>query len=83
MPTIRAITRDVAKDDNRFSAIVLGVVKSPQFQMRKSTTWSAPERGRHVSDQAPYPRRTFLRGAGVTLRCHCSTRCFRRSRRHG
>ncbi len=34
MPTIRAITRDVAKDDNRFSAIVLGVVKSPQFQMR-------------------------------------------------
>ena len=34
MPTIRAITRDVAKDDNRFSAIVLGVVRSPQFQMR-------------------------------------------------
>jgi mono/diheme cytochrome c family protein len=34
MPTIRAITRDVAKDDNRFSAIVLAVVKSPQFQMR-------------------------------------------------
>src|SRR5688572_1147699 len=34
MPTIRAITRDVAKDDNRFSAIVMEVVKSPQFQMR-------------------------------------------------
>ena len=34
MPTIRAIVRDAAKDDNRFSAIVLGVVKSPQFQMR-------------------------------------------------
>jgi hypothetical protein len=34
MPTIRAVARDVAKDDNRFSAIVLGVVKSPQFQMR-------------------------------------------------
>jgi mono/diheme cytochrome c family protein len=34
MPTIRAITRDVSKDDNRFSAIVLAVVKSPQFQMR-------------------------------------------------
>jgi len=34
MPTIRAITSDVAKDDNRFSAIVLAVVKSPQFQMR-------------------------------------------------
>jgi hypothetical protein len=34
MPTIRAVVRDVAKDGNRFSAIVLGVVGSPQFQMR-------------------------------------------------
>jgi hypothetical protein len=34
MPTIRAITRDVAKEDHRLSAIVLGVVRSPQFQMR-------------------------------------------------
>jgi hypothetical protein len=34
MPTIRAIARDVAADDNRFSAIVLGVVRSAQFQMR-------------------------------------------------
>ena len=34
MPTIRAIVRDIAKDDDRFSAIVLGVVRSPQFQMR-------------------------------------------------
>jgi hypothetical protein len=37
MPTIRAIARDVAKDNNRFSAIVLGVVGSPQFQMRVKT----------------------------------------------
>jgi hypothetical protein len=34
MPTIRAIARDAAKDGQRFSAIVLGVVRSPQFQMR-------------------------------------------------
>jgi mono/diheme cytochrome c family protein len=34
MPVVRAIARDAAKDDNRFSAIVLGVVRSPQFQMR-------------------------------------------------
>jgi hypothetical protein len=34
MPTIRAIVRDSAKDNNRFSAIVRAVVKSPQFQMR-------------------------------------------------
>ena len=34
MPTVRAIVRDVAKDNNRFSAIVMAIVKSPQFQMR-------------------------------------------------
>jgi mono/diheme cytochrome c family protein len=34
MPALRAVVRDAAKDDNRFSAIVLGVVKSPQFRMR-------------------------------------------------
>jgi hypothetical protein len=33
-PTVRAITRDAGKADNRFSAIVLGVVRSSQFQMR-------------------------------------------------
>ena len=37
MPALRAIVRDAAKDDNRFSAIVLGVVKSPQFRMRAKT----------------------------------------------
>ena len=34
MPTVRAIARDVQKSDQRFSAIVLGVVRSAQFQMR-------------------------------------------------
>jgi hypothetical protein len=34
MPTVRAIVRDAAREQNRFSAIVLGVVRSPQFQMR-------------------------------------------------
>ena len=34
MPTIRAIARDAAKSNQRFSAVVLGVVRSPQFQMR-------------------------------------------------
>jgi hypothetical protein len=37
MPTIRAIARGVAKEDHRFSALVLGVVTSPQFQMRLKT----------------------------------------------
>jgi hypothetical protein len=34
MPTLRAIVRDAAKDDYRFSSILLGVAKSPQFGMR-------------------------------------------------
>jgi mono/diheme cytochrome c family protein len=34
MPTVRAIARDVAQHSHRFSAVVLGVVKSAQFQMR-------------------------------------------------
>jgi hypothetical protein len=34
MPTIRGIVRDVSRQDNRFSSVVLAVVKSPQFQMR-------------------------------------------------
>jgi Protein of unknown function (DUF1592)/Protein of unknown function (DUF1588)/Protein of unknown function (DUF1587)/Protein of unknown function (DUF1585)/Protein of unknown function (DUF1595)/Planctomycete cytochrome C len=34
MPIIRSIVRDAARDDNRFSSIVLGIVKSAPFQMR-------------------------------------------------
>jgi mono/diheme cytochrome c family protein len=34
MPTIRTIVRDVAREKNRFSSVVMGVVRSPQFQMR-------------------------------------------------
>ena len=37
MPTVRAIAADLAKQDHRFSALVLGVVRSPQFQMRVRT----------------------------------------------
>jgi hypothetical protein len=33
MPVIRAITRSAARSNNRFSDIVLGVVKSEPFQM--------------------------------------------------
>ena len=34
MPTVRSIQRAAAEEDNRFSAFVLGVVKSPPFQLR-------------------------------------------------
>jgi hypothetical protein len=33
MPLVRAIARDAGRDGNRFSALVLGIVKSPPFQM--------------------------------------------------
>ena len=34
MPVLRGIVNDAARDNSRFSAIVLGIVRSPQFQMR-------------------------------------------------
>ena len=36
MPTVRAIVRDAAKDNYRFSAIVMGIVRSAPFQMQKA-----------------------------------------------
>jgi mono/diheme cytochrome c family protein len=33
MPLVRSIAHDAARDGNRFSAIVVGIVKSPAFQM--------------------------------------------------
>jgi hypothetical protein len=34
MPVVRQIVRDVARDNNKFSALVLGVVRSAPFQTR-------------------------------------------------
>ncbi|MCU1336111.1 MAG: hypothetical protein JWO19_1692 [Bryobacterales bacterium] len=36
MPTVRGITRDAARNDYKFSSIVLGIVKSAPFQMRRA-----------------------------------------------
>jgi hypothetical protein len=36
MPTIRSIAREAVKNDNRFSSFILGIVKSPAFQMSKA-----------------------------------------------
>jgi hypothetical protein len=36
MPTIRQIARDAGKQDYRFSAIVLGIVRSAPFQMKRA-----------------------------------------------
>ncbi len=37
MPAVRAIVRDAARDNYRFSSIVMGIVKSAPFQMRKAS----------------------------------------------
>ncbi|MGH9240763.1 MAG: DUF1592 domain-containing protein [Vicinamibacterales bacterium] len=38
MPAVRQIVRDASRDNYRFSSIVMGIVKSAPFQMRKSAT---------------------------------------------
>jgi hypothetical protein len=45
MPTVRAIVRDAARNDYRFSALVIGVVNSTPFEMRK-----APEASSTVAE---------------------------------
>ena len=35
-PVVRAIAREAAADDYRWSAIVLGIARSTPFQMRRS-----------------------------------------------
>jgi hypothetical protein len=50
MPTVRRIVRDAARDDYRFAAIVLGIVRSAQFQQKARFTASATQT---VADARP------------------------------
>jgi hypothetical protein len=43
MPTVRRIVREAASDDYRFSAIVLGIVRSAQFQQKARFTTSTTQ----------------------------------------
>ena len=57
MPVIRQIVRDAAKDNNRFSAIVLGIVRSAQFQMRvKGDDAAAIQAAATPNTQVPTPK---------------------------
>jgi hypothetical protein len=40
MPLVRAITRNAAEDDYRFSSLLMGVIQSPAFTMNMTTTES-------------------------------------------
>ncbi len=42
MPVVRTVARDAAKKDYRFAEIVLGIVKSPPFQMRVKAAAEPP-----------------------------------------
>jgi hypothetical protein len=48
MPAVRAIAREAERQEQRFSAIVLGVVRSAQFQMREKTADADPVRAAAV-----------------------------------
>jgi cytochrome c551/c552 len=37
MPAVRGIVREAARNDNRFSSLILGIVKSDTFQMREKS----------------------------------------------
>ena len=37
MPLVRSLTRDAAKDDYRFSSLLMGVIDSPAFTMNLKT----------------------------------------------
>jgi hypothetical protein len=43
-PAVRAIVRDAAAQDYRWSSLILGIVRSPAFQMRRSTPDPREER---------------------------------------
>jgi len=44
MPAVRSIVRDASRNDNRFSSIIVGIVKSPPFQMKVNVEESAVRR---------------------------------------
>jgi hypothetical protein len=53
MPTIRKIVRDAAKDNYRFSSIVLGIARSAPFQMRRVESPLPPGEGRAPAKREP------------------------------
>jgi hypothetical protein len=46
MPAVRAIVRDAAKGNFKFSSLILGIVKSTPFQYRTKSTVAAPASAR-------------------------------------
>jgi mono/diheme cytochrome c family protein len=51
MPGVRKIVKDAARDNYRFSSIVMGIVKSPQFEMRMKARDVAAKNTQTASNQ--------------------------------
>ncbi|MCU1336006.1 MAG: hypothetical protein JWO19_1587 [Bryobacterales bacterium] len=51
MPGVRKIVRDAARDDYRFSSVVMGIVKSAPFQMSVRGTETAPKNTETASNK--------------------------------
>jgi hypothetical protein len=50
MPVVRSITRDAARNGNKFSSLSLGVVKSSAFQMSKAESATSESSGSRQND---------------------------------
>ena len=53
MPVVRRIAADAAQNGNKFSSIVLGIVTSPQFQMRSKAELSSTESVASAAGEEP------------------------------
>ena len=72
MPAVRAVTHEAARNNYRFSSLILGIVESTPFQMRRSQEprlCACNICSRHqeaepamIITKKHLPRRTFLRG---------------------
>jgi hypothetical protein len=51
MPGVRKIVRDAAKDDYRFSSVIMGIVKSPEFQMNTKSAEASAKKTETASIQ--------------------------------
>jgi mono/diheme cytochrome c family protein len=60
MPTVRAIDRNAARNGNHFSSLIIGIVNSPAFQMRRA----APEPIPHTDLSRVAARRADPRSPG-------------------
>jgi hypothetical protein len=56
MPGVRKIVRDAARDNYRFSSVVMGIVKSPEFQMSVKGTETSVKKTETTARNAPAAR---------------------------